>query len=253
MGRLRQHGHFRLLLLSVLLSQPWWLARLGLSSSKCAAFVNFNRDSATAGRARPASKAAKGGGNCEEVGFIHACVAAAIVQGKDDVARELVEQGAPLEDRGARQMTALHFAAEKGDVDMVQLLVEKGAKLEARDQAGRSVLTVAAIGGTVEVVQFLIKQGAKLESRDRGQMTPLLWASRQGEANVVRCLANAGADIAAVDDSNMTALQLAAVFNKLEVVRFLVDSGVDPQPAVKLVTRFRSMCAETADFLDSQV
>merc|ERR1719414_2702699 len=91
--------------------------------------------------------------------FPKGIVAAMVVQGKNDQARELVEKGAPLEDRGSRGMTALHFAAQKGDSDMVEFLVERGAKLEATDQAGRSTLTLAVMGGNVQVVQFLIDSG----------------------------------------------------------------------------------------------
>jgi len=184
--------------------------------------------------------------------FIPACVAAAIVQGKNDEAMELVEKGAPLEDRGAREISALGFAAERGDLEMVKFLVEKGAKMEAKDQSGRSVLTMAAIGGHPEVVQFLIDQGADMESRDRGQLTALLWASVSGHAEVVQALVKSGADIAVVDSDGMTALKLAAVFNKVDVARSLVEAGMDPKPGLAMAQKFPN-CKETASFLSAQV
>jgi len=183
---------------------------------------------------------------------IPACVAAAIVQGKSDEARELVEKGAPLEDRGAREITALGFAAEKGDLDMVKFLVEKGAKIDAADQTGRAVLTLAAIGGHPDVVQFLIDSGAAMESKDRGGTTALLWAAVSGNAEAVQVLVKAGADTDAVDSDGMTALKLAAVFNKVDVAKSLVEAGVDPKPGLAMAQKFPN-CKETASFLATKV
>uniref|UniRef100_A0A7S4WIP9 Uncharacterized protein n=1 Tax=Alexandrium monilatum TaxID=311494 RepID=A0A7S4WIP9_9DINO len=210
---------------------------------------------------RDAGQAPTGGGETRQaVGdpiiqpqrFIPACVAAAIVQGKADKARELVEQGAPLEDRGARQITALGFAAERGELDMVEFLVEKGAKMEAQDQSGRSVLILAAIGGSAEVVEFLIGQGAELEAKDRGGLTALLWASVSGHAEVVKALLKAGADADVEDADGMSALKLAAVFNKVDVARSLVEAGVDPAPGLAMARKF-SKCKEVAEYLAEQV
>ncbi|CAE8705168.1 unnamed protein product [Polarella glacialis] len=182
----------------------------------------------------------------------YAALAAAVVQGKDDVAFALLGAGAGLEDKGARGITAAGFAAQKGDLDMLKHLADKGANLEARDETGRSILVLASIAGQPEVVQYLFERGVDLEVRDRGQLTALLWASLTGKTDVVRCLVEKGANTDVVDADGMTALKLAAIFNKVDVVKVLVDAGGDPKTALALVQKF-PQCKDTVSFLSSRV
>mmetsp|Transcript_2246 Transcript_2246/g.4556 ORF Transcript_2246/g.4556 Transcript_2246/m.4556 type:complete len:286 (+) Transcript_2246:24-881(+) len=283
MGHPRQPSLFRLvLLLGSLLQLVSWLCGLRSVASASSAFAAAGADALRPARrqlrgARRASSESEEdaslgedapmgdleyelamrnaiiepGKNAQE--FPAGIVAARVVQGKDDEARELVEKGAPLEDRGLREMTALHFAAQQGNLAMVEFLVEKGAKLEATDQAQRSTLTLAAMGGDAKVVQFLIDSGADMESKDKGALTPLLWGSLEGSVEAVRCLAKAGADIEAVDADGMNAMKLAAIFNRKDVAEFLVEAGLDPKPGLALARKFGENTKETVDFLATQV
>mmetsp|Transcript_11719 Transcript_11719/g.26148 ORF Transcript_11719/g.26148 Transcript_11719/m.26148 type:complete len:260 (+) Transcript_11719:83-862(+) len=176
--------------------------------------------------------------DAEQPSFPAAVVAAAVVQGEAEEAKKLVKMGASLEDRGARGMTALAFAAKKGDMDLVKFLVKNGADIEARDSAGRTVLSMAVLSDEgAEVTEYLIKKGAEVEAKDSGGLTALLWASLQGNAEDVKVLVNAGADWKVTDNDGMTAVKLATVFDKVDVVKLLVEQGADTSEAVKLGQR----------------
>ncbi|CAK9070066.1 unnamed protein product [Durusdinium trenchii] len=132
-----------------------------------------------------------------------ALLAAAIVQGKKEEVKPLLETGAPLEAITIQGRTALACAAVINDPESARLLLESGAQLEALDDTGRTPLSLAAAYGHLEVVQLCIDSGACLEARDNGQLTPLLWAAVNGNEDVVRCLVANGADTQAKDEDGM--------------------------------------------------
>jgi acyl-CoA-binding protein len=68
--------------------------------------------------------------------------------------------------------TALHLAADKGNMDIVQLLIEMGANVNACDQDGISVLQAAVIAGHVQTCQLLLQSGANPNQPDHDGDTP---------------------------------------------------------------------------------
>src|SRR5207245_821292 len=118
------------------------------------------------------------------------------MKGDRDALRDLLKQGA---DVGAAQgdgMTALHWAAERGDAAMAEMLVYAGANAAA----------VTRIG----------------------QYTPLHLASRSGSAPVAEALLKAGANVGAkTTTTSVTPLHLAAAAGSTDVLRLLLDTGAD--------------------------
>ncbi|CAK0903798.1 unnamed protein product, partial [Prorocentrum cordatum] len=110
--------------------------------------------------------------------YPEAMIAAAVVQGETETAKRLVEQGLPLEARGAKGRTALLFAAWKGELEMTKFLAEKGAKVEnVVDESGRQALALAATQGHDDVVRWLLEErGVDTEAADRGGLTALMRA-----------------------------------------------------------------------------
>mmetsp|Transcript_40033 Transcript_40033/g.129604 ORF Transcript_40033/g.129604 Transcript_40033/m.129604 type:complete len:254 (-) Transcript_40033:140-901(-) len=61
---------------------------------------------------------------------------------------------------GARGLTPLHVAAERGHPALVELLIKAGADLNAADGAGATPLHLAARAGQAKVVLSLLRAGA---------------------------------------------------------------------------------------------
>ena len=144
--------------------------------------------------------------------------------------------------------TALHLAAQLGNVEAVRLLLEAGATVDAEGLLNRTPLHDAASGGHVEVAQLLLDHGADMHhaSVEAGD-TPVEAAIAEAQPEVLRLFVARGAEVtpevaAALGDlprvrqalaSGGTGLATAllhraAALGQTEVVRFLLDSGADP-------------------------
>ena len=86
----------------------------------------------------------------------------ALQNNKLEVARLLYEEyQADLNIRGLNGVTAIWFAAARGDYSEVEMLAGWGADLEIKDVSGFTPVRVAARYGNTSVVQLLIRLGAK--------------------------------------------------------------------------------------------
>eukprot|EP00527_Entomoneis_sp_CCMP2396_P002888 CAMPEP_0198150896 /NCGR_PEP_ID=MMETSP1443-20131203/53109_1 /TAXON_ID=186043 /ORGANISM="Entomoneis sp., Strain CCMP2396" /LENGTH=273 /DNA_ID=CAMNT_0043816365 /DNA_START=178 /DNA_END=999 /DNA_ORIENTATION=+ len=68
--------------------------------------------------------------------------------------------------KDASGQTALHIAAERGNLAAVRILLDHGADKDAIAQDGASVLQAAAIGGHVDVCSELLQRGANPDIAD---------------------------------------------------------------------------------------
>lgn len=75
------------------------------------------------------------------------------------------------------QAGELHDAAGKGDIVKVRQLIEQGADVNDRDAWQNTPLHWAAGRGKTEVAALLIQQGADIKVRDINQNTPLHFAA----------------------------------------------------------------------------
>ena len=73
----------------------------------------------------------------------------------------LVDKGACLEVLmgGALKMTALHLAAQDGNIESMQSLLKGGAAVNAKNGRGQSALHLAALAQSPETVEVLLKAG----------------------------------------------------------------------------------------------
>lgn len=93
-------------------------------------------------------------------------------------------------------LTALHRAANRGDLAAVESLLANGADVRARGLAKQTPLHLAV---TKEIAQLLISKGAEIEARDRWGRTPLFWAAGAGRKGVVEALLAVGAQADALE------------------------------------------------------
>ena len=75
--------------------------------------------------------------------------------GHVEIVRELIEEGADVNQRGPRGATALMFAAGGGHLEVVKELVAYGADLAATEEGGWNALRHAEEDNDEEVATFL--------------------------------------------------------------------------------------------------
>jgi ankyrin repeat protein len=141
--------------------------------------------------------------------------------------KALVEKTPQLVDaRDGDGMTPLHYAANGRDAGLINFLIDKGAKLELRNAKQKTPLHIAAMSDRREAAEALIKRGAALEAKDDyGRTALILCARERGQAALGRLLIAAGADINVVDKFGDSALSLAAWRGKGQFVDLLLEKG----------------------------
>src|SRR5262245_41314040 len=165
-------------------------------------------------------------------------VADSAMRGDRDGLRDLLKQGA---DVGAAQgdgMTALHWAAERGDAAMADMLVYAGANVSAVTRIGQyTPLQLASRSGSAAVVAALLKAGAdpSVRSTTTG-VTALHLAASSGNAAVVKLLLDAGADPNAKETEwRQTPLMFAAAQNRADAIKELLAHGADSKATTKVI------------------
>ena len=126
------------------------------------------------------------------------------------------------------QTSPIADAAQRADVNAVRALLKQGADVSAPHADGMTALHWAADRGDAALVEILLYAGANTGAVTRlGQYTPLHLAARSGSAPVMRALLKAGAQAAAPAATGVTALHLAAASGNADAVTALLDAGVD--------------------------
>src|SRR5690349_21824599 len=167
-----------------------------------------------------------------------AAVVDAAMSGNHDAVKALLKDGADVNTAQADGMTALHWAAQKGDVDlaklllyasasrngdaaMIQALLEGGADPNNATTNGTTALMFAAAAGKNDAVKLLIEKGANVNAKEnvKGE-TALTFAAAYGRLDVVRELTAHKADV-----SVTTKVQDLSAFAKEEQERFLAERG----------------------------
>ncbi|XP_053813250.1 protein phosphatase 1 regulatory subunit 16A isoform X1 [Vidua chalybeata] len=87
--------------------------------------------------------------------------------------RELIRNGARLDEPRGHGATLLHVAAANGYLEAAELLLEHRARADARDADGWQPLHAAACWGQVQLVELLVAHGADLGAKSLLDETPL--------------------------------------------------------------------------------
>jgi uncharacterized protein len=166
-----------------------------------------------------------------------AAVADAAMAGDKEAVRALLKQGLDVNGAQGDGLTALHWAAQRGDADLASVLIAGGADVRATTRlASYTALHMAAEIGSEPVVAALVKASADVNALTTTGTTPLMLAASAGDAASVKILLDAGAKPNAMErDRGHTALMFAAAADRVDVVRLLVARGADPTIATKVV------------------
>ena len=154
--------------------------------------------------------------------------------------------------------TALIQACHFGKLEVAKELIKNGAAIEQANHNNTTALMRASQEGHEEVVKLLLKHNCHVNRKnDEQRMSALMLCSQRGHAGVAKLLIKAGADINAVTNQNSTPLMLAIKRKNLEVSKILVASGAelnlkDNKDRTALDTARRRELAEFPDILTSE-
>src|ERR1043165_538197 len=84
--------------------------------------------------------------------------------------------------------TALHGAAETGNVEIMRMLLDKGADPNAKNKEGGTQLMWAAVFGNDDAVRLLLSRGANPALKDNDGVTALEWATRNNRQSTMAVL-----------------------------------------------------------------
>ncbi len=152
----------------------------------------------------------------------------AVMYGARERIQTLLGLGININGQDLYGNTALHRAAENGEVDLCRLLLDKGADINARTERGNTPLHKTVVAGHAEVVQLLVARGADVNARNEINVTPLHMAAARNQGEFVGLFLRKGAKISLRNANDETAGQVALRYDHPELARVL---GVIPPPA----------------------
>jgi len=160
----------------------------------------------------------------------------AAMNGNRDAVRSLLKDGADVNTAQADGMTALHWAAQKGDVDLAKLLLYASANVRATTRiGGYTPLLVASRNGNAEMIDALLAGGAEVNNATTNGTTALMLAAAAGKVDAVKALVAKGANVNAKENvKGETALTFAAAYGRTDVVRELTAHQADVSVTTKV-------------------
>ncbi len=156
--------------------------------------------------------------------FPESVLVISVKQKHTKIAELLIRKGADVNYKDWSQLTALHYAAERGDICVMNLLLAKGADPNATDEHGLTPIMLAVEGGQRDAISLLKRVGVKPGSK-------IHEAAALGDLDAVRAEVERDPRAANSQQNYWSPVSLAARNGHLEVVEFLAKNGahVDAQ------------------------
>lgn len=135
-----------------------------------------------------------------------------------------------VEERNAKDESALMMAALRGNLPAARALIELDADI---NKTGWTPLHYAASGTSpdaVAMVKLLLEESAYIDAASPNGTTPLMMAVRYGQGDVARLLVEEGADPTLKNQLGLTALDFARQADRADMVELVTQSVRRRQP-----------------------
>ncbi len=171
---------------------------------------------------------------------------------RGDVAavRAALKEGADPNAALGDGLTALHMAAQEGNLDLAQVLIGAKANINAKTRLGAyTPLHIASEGAHTTVVLALLKAGADAGAvTTTSGVTPLHLAAKalNGEATVLALLEQGARVNAQESQAGQTPLMFAASAGRVAAVKALLSHGADPAIATEGVDVLKKLAVDRA-------
>ena len=120
--------------------------------------------------------------------------------------------------------TVLMRAALDGNTKKVKELIDQGADINQIDYNGRTALMFAVVNLHYETMKVLLEYGADVNAKSNQGGTALMAAALTGDRRMVQALLDKGADLhARLPETNHTAGTIAATHGHAEIARLLSE------------------------------
>jgi ankyrin repeat protein len=151
----------------------------------------------------------------------------ACIEGKEQLAKALLEAKAKVNTKNNDGCSALLAAALEGHEGIVGLLIETKADIELTDNNGYTALHWAALGGKAPTVKQLLSAGAQVNAQDNDGRTALYVAAGGGFEPLVKTLLEAKAETLLRDNNGRTPMSMAAQRRHESIVRLIAQAKTD--------------------------
>lgn len=152
--------------------------------------------------------------------------------------RQMLLNGTDVNESQGDGMTALHWAAERGDLPLAEMLIIAGANVNAGTRlGGYTPLHIASRNGQAAIARVLLaaKADPSVATNNSGVM-PLHLAAASHDPETVSVLLEAGADANAIAGKwRQSPLIFAASANRADIVGILLQAGADPSVTSQVV------------------
>ena len=181
-------------------------------------------------------------------GTTPAPVADAAMKGDVSAVRTLIARGANVNAAQGDGMTALHWAAERGDAALTVLLLRAKANVRATTRVGDyQPLHIAAKHGSAAIVRALLKSGSDVNAATASGATALHLAAASGDSATVALLLAQHATVDARERAwGQTPLIFAADADRAVAIRLLLRAGADASIHTVAVNLTERAAAEQA-------
>jgi hypothetical protein len=142
-----------------------------------------------------------------------------------DKVKNLIAEGADVNEKTQEGFTPLHNAAFYGLLEITKLLIENGADVNAKTLSSLTPLYNAADHGYLEIAKLLIENGADVNIDFFNGRRPLHCAADHGYLEIAKLLIENGADVNVEDFAGITAFDKAKSRDNQEMKKLLIENG----------------------------
>ena len=142
----------------------------------------------------------------------------------------IAAKGLKVEERNAKDESALMLAALRGNLPAARALIQLDADV---NKTGWAPLHYAASGSTQDakaMVALLLEENAYIDAASPNGTTPLMMAVRYGPGDVARLLVDEGADPTLKNELGLTALDFARQADRADMVELMAQAVRRRQP-----------------------